>query len=268
MNLIVAINALAMALFAASLALAVQRMMARRLHVDTGVFLCLIIAIYLFVNASNVLEHGGITDALDFYEDFVEMLAPLFFLVFLNSIRLHRDIYEREKNQRRLRSMLDEREELLKEIHHRVKNNLQLVISIINLQMTSGEVDSQAGEMLMETQNRVFSMAAVYDVTYGTGDYGSIPAGDFIGNIVQHAARSGAGADLAVNLDIDESLTFRLERAVPLGLLVNERVSAVYRRAMAAGAPSSMGLSLAGDAGRRRAAHQRRLPGRGRGRKA
>ncbi len=124
---VVICNAISLALFAASFVLLLRRI-PQRFRSDTAVFLSCMIAIFIFVNISNILEHLLVTDIFDLFENYAEMLFPLFFIMLLNSMRLHADIDRREKTKTELDRMLRERSELLMEVHHRVKNNLQIVM--------------------------------------------------------------------------------------------------------------------------------------------
>ena len=136
-----------------------------------------------------------------------------------------RFIAEMKESQERLRQSLQEKEVLLKEIHHRVKNNLQVVYSLLNLQ--SGYIrDPKALDMFHEAQNRVKSMAIVHDVLYHSEDLARVNFGEYIRTLMGNLFRSfGAGGGRVrsrihvgrVHLDFDT--------AIPCGLLINELVS-------------------------------------------
>ena len=233
-QIIVVINALTFILFTASLGVVIARIKGGHLPVDTGILLSLMVFSLMFINCSNVLEHLGVTALFDYYEDFFDILVPLLFIIFLDSIRLHGDIERRAANERDLGAMLEERNELLKEIHHRVKNNLQLVISLISLQRRHQPLDEKLEQVLQLTENRIFSMAAVHETVYQSRSYTSIPAGGFIRSIASQTFQNVKGARrgmIGMVYEIDDGVAIRLETAVPLGLLVNELVSNAFRHA-------------------------------------
>lgn len=249
-QIIVVINALTFILFAASLGVVIARIKGGHLPVDTGILLSLMVFSLMFINCSNVLEHLGVTALFDYYEDFFDILVPLLFIIFLDSIRLHGDIERRAANERDLGAMLEERNELLKEIHHRVKNNLQLVISLISLQRRHQPLDEKLEQVLQLTENRIFSMAAVHETVYQSRSYTSIPAGGLIRSIASQTFQNVKGARrgmIGMVYEIDDGVAIRLETAVPLGLLVNELVSNAFRHAFVGREQGTVSLRILRD---------------------
>ncbi len=244
------INALSFLIFLTALVIILIRTAGGAISTDTGIFLSLTAIAIMFVNVSNVLEHLGITAALDYYEDYVEMLVPLFVVIALNSIRLHADIERLGRSERDLSAMLDERNELLKEIHHRVKNNLQVVISLVDLRRRQPDIDEKLDKVLMVTENRIYSMSAVHETIYQASAYSSIPAGGFIRTIATQASqcfRGGGNGGITLRYSIDEEITVPLEVAVPLGLIVNELVSNALRHAFDGRDRGAITVTLARD---------------------
>jgi len=92
------------------------------------------------------------------------------------------DITEREKTEKKLKTSLNEKESLLREVHHRVNNNLQIITSLLNLQSKYGGDDSR--ETLMVSQSRIKSMAMIYENLYKSPDLSSIPLKEYIENFV------------------------------------------------------------------------------------
>jgi two-component system, sensor histidine kinase PdtaS len=252
-NTIAVIDATSCALFIAALLVVLVRSMRREFHSDSAFFMVVMLILYVFVQVSNVLEHLGITASLDYYEDFAEMLFPFFFIAFLNSMRLHADIERRIKDQLRLDAMVKERDELLKEIHHRVKNNLQVVMSIISLRRRQRDVDPKADQMLLATERRIFSMASVHEVIYRFEHAREIPVASFLRPIINRASASlppECSRSVQTTVEIDPELTLSLELAVPLGLLVNELMaSALHRVCLKGVAESKVEVKLARDNG-------------------
>lgn len=125
--------------------------------------------------------------------------------------------------QENLRRSLEEKTVLVREIHHRVKNNLQVIASLLNLQ--AGSVRDRADAVLFErTAERVISMALVHEQLYETEDLSLIPFDRYLEELVGHISASSIrdGIDLRVEC---EPIALEIERAVPCGLIVNELVT-------------------------------------------
>ncbi|MBL7942013.1 MAG: PAS domain S-box protein [Flavobacteriales bacterium] len=135
------------------------------------------------------------------------------------------DNTERKQIDRRIRESLKEKEVLLQEVHHRVKNNLQVISSILNLQ--SGYVnDERTRELLMESQQRIKSMSFIHETLYRTADFSSI---DFRGylqalssNLFQSYKTGSAEVKLVTRLD---PVHLSIDQSMPCGLIVNELIS-------------------------------------------
>ncbi len=249
---IVLLNLVSLLCFATTLLVLLARVTRRRLRLESWIFLSLICCIFVFVNVSNILEHLGITQVLDYYEDYAELLVPLLFIAFLNSARLHMDIDRRKQNEAQLDAMVRERDDLLREIHHRVKNNLQVVISIIDLQRRRSGIEPKTEQILMATESRVFSMAAVHEVIYRFQNHRSIPAEEYTRAIVNRVSRndaSGRSGAVRALLQIGPEVSLGLDKAVSFGLLLNELVSSVYRYAFAGRQSGELRLNLSSAGG-------------------
>jgi PAS domain S-box-containing protein len=134
------------------------------------------------------------------------------------------DITERKKIDARIREALKEKEILLQEVHHRVKNNLQIIHSILNLQKKFVD-DDQTIIGLEEIQNRVSTMSIIHETLYQNTDVSRIGFPSYItriaGNIIQ-SYRSETAVDLVTDLD---DVQAPLDQAIPCGLILNEWVS-------------------------------------------
>jgi predicted ATPase/two-component sensor histidine kinase len=122
-------------------------------------------------------------------------------------------------------ALLREKEALLKEVHHRVKNNLQLISSLLSLQ--ASRVDDRAiADLFAESRNRVRSMALVHENLYRAGNFAAIGMGGHIQNLCAHLVRAYGLENGRVSLATEvEDVEFDLDLAVSLGLIVNELVS-------------------------------------------
>jgi|GEM_PF-295679 len=135
------------------------------------------------------------------------------------------DISEQKYAEEKLQKSLQEKEILLQEIHHRVKNNLQVVCSILDLQ--SEYIDEQkTRDVLQETQNRVRAMALVHEKLYHLHDAPSILVDKYIESIVQYLHETYEGFAWNINIKVNvESLTVPIDIATACGLIVSELVS-------------------------------------------
>lgn len=142
------------------------------------------------------------------------------------------DITERRRNQQVLESALKEKTALLNEVHHRVKNNLQVISSLLNLQ-ASHTHDMQLRSILQESQGRVKAMALTHQLLYEGKDFSRIDLCDFLGRLVQllHGTfRSDTGVSLRLDAP-DAPMHIDLDRAVPCALLINELTTNAFKHA-------------------------------------
>lgn len=136
-----------------------------------------------------------------------------------------RDITERKSAEEQIRETLKEKEVLLKEIHHRVKNNLQVISSLINLQ--SQYIRSKkANEMFNETQNRIRSMALIHEQLYQSKNLAMINFKEYVQNLLNNLLYSYEVDPDAIQLSINiEDVSMAIDTAIPCGLIINELVS-------------------------------------------
>jgi PAS domain S-box-containing protein len=132
------------------------------------------------------------------------------------------DITERIKAEEKIKKSLKEKETLLKEIHHRVKNNLQIISSILNLQ-SSYVQDQNILNVLKESQFRIKSMAYIHESLYQNKDFSQINFTEYISNLSKNLLHSYRKIDSLVelNLELDE-VFLDIDTSIPLGLIVNE----------------------------------------------
>lgn len=122
-------------------------------------------------------------------------------------------------------------EVLMKEIHHRVKNNLQIVSSLLDLQ-SHYITDSQASEAVKEGKNRIQSMALIHQNLYSEGNIKGILVKDYISNLLQTLCSSYniSNDKIQISVDID-NLSLDVDTMIPLGLVINELVSNSFKYA-------------------------------------
>jgi PAS domain S-box-containing protein len=137
------------------------------------------------------------------------------------------DITERKQVEERVKVSLQEKEKLLKEIHNRVKNNLQVISSLLNLQ--AGYIkDEYARARFNESRDRLKAMVLIHEKLYQSEDLTSIDFGSFIRHLAVHLFRSHQvnANDIALHLDVPQSgISLDIDRAMPCGLIINELVA-------------------------------------------
>jgi two-component sensor histidine kinase len=151
------------------------------------------------------------------------------------SCSFSQDITERKLAEERIRASLKEKEVLLKEIHHRVKNNLQIVSSLLEFQADSIS-DPQSRNFFHECQGRINSMALIHEKLYQTRDFACIDLGEYLEHLARHLLRSYAADNTSISLKMAVGkVPLGIDEAIPCGLIANELVSNALKYAFPAG---------------------------------
>ncbi len=139
--------------------------------------------------------------------------------------QLHQEISARKQAEQQIRSSLQEKEVLLKEIHHRVKNNMQVISSLLNLQANLVQ-DKRSHFMFQESQYRIKSMALIHEKLYQSENLTHIDFNDYAKTLVHNlyiSYKTSAG-NILFTIDV-EPVSFDIDTAIPCGLIMNELVS-------------------------------------------
>ncbi|MDO6821057.1 MULTISPECIES: sensor histidine kinase [Zobellia] len=139
-----------------------------------------------------------------------------------NLLHAHHNLY---KTKNELEEKIREKETLIKEVHHRVKNNLQTVSSLLSLQSRS-IIDKDVKSLLKSSQNRVITMAIVHEMLYMREDLSKIEYKSYVQELAEYLVRSikGTSSNITLNIDIP-NIKLNIDTAIPLGLLINETVT-------------------------------------------
>lgn len=135
------------------------------------------------------------------------------------------DITENKLYEEKITQSLKEKEILLKEVHHRVKNNMQVISSILNLQ-SSYVTDQYALGLLKESQNRIKTMAYIHEALYQNKTFSSINFSEYISTLTNNILQSYAASVQKVRLVTDiQKIILNLDMSIPAGLIINELVT-------------------------------------------
>ncbi|HEX4749505.1 MAG TPA: histidine kinase dimerization/phosphoacceptor domain -containing protein [Bryobacteraceae bacterium] len=149
---------------------------------------------------------------------------------FRGTARIIRDETERAQAEASIRGSLAEKEELLKEVHHRVKNNLQVITSLLNMQARQIE-NREVLSHFEEARNRVFSIAAIHELLCRSVSFSCIDLAAYARQLAPDLVRFYNAQDRIGLSVIGDGVTLELERAVPYGLLLNELISNACKHA-------------------------------------
>jgi two-component sensor histidine kinase len=139
------------------------------------------------------------------------------------------DITSHKQLEIQLQKSLQEKTLLIKEIHHRVKNNMQLISSLLNLEISKTD-NRDVHAILRESQNRILSMARIHQALYQSRDFSKIEFKSYIERLISNLRYSYQSqvCDLSLTIQVDE-MALGIDQAVPLALILNELISNVFK---------------------------------------
>ncbi len=141
------------------------------------------------------------------------------------------DITERKEQEESIRSALKEKEVLLSEIHHRVKNNLQIIDSLIGMQ-SEKVTDKKALAAFQESQNRVRSIAMIHQILYESHDFSKVEIASVIRSLIDNLILSYGIEPEQISIDMDlAKVHLPIDKSIPLGLIINEIVTNTLKHA-------------------------------------
>jgi len=161
------------------------------------------------------------------------------------------DISERKQSLQQLKeksvelaARLKEREVLLQEIHHRVKNNLQIIASLINMQVRATAAP-QSREILNDCKTRVDAIALIHEKLYQSHDFSNVPFGDYARDLIATIQQASGLASSRILIELEmQNILLPVAQAIPCGLIVNELVTNCLKHAFAGRAAGVVTVSL------------------------
>lgn len=156
-----------------------------------------------------------------------------------------RDVTDEYNKKEELLSNLSEKEILLREIHHRIKNNLQIISSLLSLQSGNQAKNKELKKLYEDSQNRIKSMAAIHELFYQSESLDKINFSDYIHKLSHDLVSTFKGErnNITINLEVDKIL-LNLDTAVPLGLIINEIISNALKHGILGNKEGTIGVHL------------------------
>ena len=163
-----------------------------------------------------------------------QTLGIIFLLMVLTALflfikRLLKNQKRITKQKKQIQHSLEEKEILLKEVHHRVKNNLQIIASILELQ--NAKLDNkELNDILEQGQNRIQSMALIHQQLYQSKNLSDVAIEKYLKTLINHIAILNNNSNIKFNIKANH-LKFNINTAIPLGLIINELITNIYKHA-------------------------------------
>ena len=164
-----------------------------------------------------------------------------------NVEELNREVHLRRRTQMRLEQALADKEMLIRELHHRVKNNLQILLSLLQLSERA-EADDRVHGKLRDARLRVQSMAAVQKLLYQAESFAAVNVANFVSELCTGLSSAFAMPDVEIRVSAAPA-TLSLEAAIPVGLIVNELVSNALKHAYPGSAAGEIRVRLSKEDG-------------------
>jgi two-component sensor histidine kinase len=162
----------------------------------------------------------------------------------IGAIESIRDITEHKLAGEKIKGSLLEKETMLKEIHHRVKNNMQVISSLLDLQAAKLP-DEKSREIFQDSINRVSTMASIHNQLYQSEDLTWVDFGGFIRDLVGNLRQSYGRSESPVAIEVETSdMHLGIESSVPCGLIVNELVSNALKHAFPGGRDGEIDVGM------------------------
>jgi PAS domain S-box-containing protein len=161
-----------------------------------------------------------------------------------------RDVSERKKADDQIRASLREKEVMLKEIHHRVKNNLQVISSLLDLQARAAR-DPGTARLLRESKDRVRSMSLIHEKLYMDGNTEGVRFSEYVKDLTARLCHSFSCTEETIGVELDvEDMTLDMDTSVPLGIIINELLTNALKYAHPDGGKGRLRVSLRSAEGR------------------
>jgi len=158
--------------------------------------------------------------------------------------QLQEEVRERQRAEEQLKTWLEEKEMLLKEVHHRVKNNLAVVSSMLSLQSMEIE-EERYRRLFQDSQNRIQSVALIHEKLYRAREMGRISLEEYIPDLVREIFDSQHPDDARVELRVEvDEVSLEVDPAIHCGLIINELMTNALKHAFPTGQQGTVGIQM------------------------
>jgi PAS domain S-box-containing protein len=159
-------------------------------------------------------------------------------------VSIVRDITERKQAFELLERSLEEKEVLLREVHHRVKNNLNIISSLLNLQSSLIQSPEQAMTAFENSRDRILAMALVHEELYESRDYARVDMSEYMGKLSRQMLQAySPEGSISLNAR-SEDIVLSVSASIPCGLILNELITNAFKYAFPKGGPGSIDVAL------------------------
>ncbi len=149
----------------------------------------------------------------------------------IGSIDIVRDITQRKELERELKQSLQDKKLLMEEVHHRTKNNLTIIQSLLHMQAVK-LADSESVSALRDSGDRIASISMIHELLYKTDNYKSLNAADYFNSLTTRIIKNYSSDNRPVNLTIDiDSINLAPKELIPCGLILNELLTNAFKYA-------------------------------------
>ncbi|WP_445665569.1 PAS domain S-box protein [Fodinibius sp. AD559] len=163
---------------------------------------------------------------------------------------VYSDISRLKATERDLKNSLEEKEILLSEIHHRVKNNLAIISGLLLMESMNWEEDTMVYQVLTQSKLRIHSMAKIHEKLYQTGSFTDIDLGNYITELTETIVQNMNIRDKDISLTVDcDEVTLNINQALPCALIINELVTNAFKYAFNEGRPGELEVRFKNEGG-------------------
>ncbi len=228
-DIIIIINTAGILAGFAGIFLIIKAIIRKRLVWQSGIFLLIPVLVLIFVFTANVFEYEHLYINMDQYEEYLELLIIPALLIFLYSLVTEEVLKEKVKREQELERMVKERNLFIQELQHRIKNNLQLISSFINLQIGNSD-KREIMDALGAAVNRIDSLGVVQNVLYDIDDFSNIRIESCFGEVIRNLVGYFEidTRETLVELS-DRGITAGMDTVVSCCVIINELVSNIFR---------------------------------------
>jgi two-component sensor histidine kinase/PAS domain-containing protein len=159
-----------------------------------------------------------------------------------------RDITVRKKREEQIQASFDKIKVLVHELHHRIKNNLQLVLSMIRMPVSFNKDNMVLKSVLEDMRHRIYSIALIHEMFYKSDDFASINFTNYVKDLVDRLTLALARPGQSIEIDIDvKDVVIDIDIAIPCGIIINECITNSLKHAFADGKGGKISISFKRD---------------------